>query len=318
MRVRRIGSNGRRGRAPRGERSTDAAKVVARLYDTKSQKASVLVIKVKGEDKVLEFTDENEEDICKGFKCAHGSKEFFAVVLDRFRIVLDPAKGLVLTFDWTDIPRLQVIAAERAGKAAERKRQEEEAHRAREAREAEAHAQLQREKAEAERRKREEEQRRRDAEELARKREQERVESEKREQKKAFESTIMTGMLNPAAVMNKLKKSHHDDDDGDENEQKQLEEAGITKTWSDEHQAFYYYNNGTNELSWRDPRITSDWEKKWDADNKAFYYENKKSMQRLDKEPWSNEWYKVWDAEARRFNYVSMVSGDTTTTEPAY
>ena len=74
-------------RAHHGRLTPPPTKCVVRLYDTKSAKASVVVVKVQGEDKTLDLTDENEEDICKHFKVQHGTKEFFKVVLERLSLI---------------------------------------------------------------------------------------------------------------------------------------------------------------------------------------------------------------------------------------
>lgn len=165
----------------------------------------------------------------------HGSKDFFKVVLERLSLQLNKdAGGLQLSFDWTGITRLQVLAAERAAKAAERKRLEEEARIAKEKAAEAARLELERQKAEEERRKKEEERRRKDAEELKRRQEEERIENEKREKKKAFENAIMTGMLDPGKALSKIKHKT-DEEEADEAD---LAAAGIEKIWSDERALF--------------------------------------------------------------------------------
>ena len=284
---------------------------MVRLYDTKSAKASVVVVKVQGEDKTLDLTDENEEDICKHFKVQHGTKEFFKVVLERVSLVLTKEAGLQLQFDWTGIPRLKVLEAERQAKLAERKRQEEEARIAKEKAAEAARQELERQKAEEERKRKEAERRAKEAEELKRKQELERIENEKKEKRKAFENAIMGGLTGTGP-----KIRHRSAEE--EAEAEELAASGITKTWSDEHQEFYYYSEETNELSWRDPRIKSPWEKKWDADNKAFYWKHAETGETLQKEPWSSTHYKVWNNDRRAFDYVSMVDGEVSIKEPEY
>lgn len=282
---------------------------ILRVFDTRSKKSSVVSAKTQSQNLLLVLDSSNEEDITSQFKVKRASPEFARIVIDRLKLVFKDGK-LQLELDWTGIRRIQIEAAARAEKVAERKRQEEENRVLREKQKEEARL------AEEERKRQEEVERQRKIEE-ARKAEEERLRREEEERnreanekKKLFEGTISEALLNGGVARPKPKRVEAD---GDGNE-----DDKIVKTWSEEQRSFYYYNTETNELTWRHPDIQSVWEKKWDHQQSVFYFVNTQTGEKLWDEPYSNQVEKLWVEERERWYYVHRETGDVYEEEPYY
>lgn len=283
-----------------------------KVFDTKGKKATVVRAKLQSKELFLLLDSSNEEDITSQFKVKRATKDYANHVLERANVAFRDGQ-LRLDFDWTGIRRIQIEAAIRAEKLAERKKRDEEERIAKEKRiEEEKRAEQARILAQ-----KEEEARRiqaaREAEELRIRREQEEREREAMQKRKAFEDKIGNAILN-GGVLTHIKK-----DAAEEQEPEELpENNNIIKTWSDEHRSFYYMDMDTNVLTWRDPRIISVWEKLWDSDLKAFKFVNKQTSETLWEEPYSSRIEKIWVDEESKWYYVNRQTGDTEINEPYY
>ena len=123
-----------------------------------------------------------------------------------------------------------------------------------------------------EKRKLEEERARKEAERIKR--------EEEARRRKAFEDTVMGAMLGGAPPA--IRRGENQEESAGPGEHlaqdmERLSLAKISKVWSEDHFAFYYMNEETNEVSWRDPTIVSNWEKLWSGDEQRFYYKNKQN-----------------------------------------
>ena len=284
-----------------------------KVFDTRGKKATVVKAKTQSKELMLVLDASNEEDITSQFKVKRSTKEYANIILERVSVVFREGQ-LILDFDWTGIRRIQIEAALRAEKLAERKRKEEEDRIAREKRkEEERLAEQMRQLA-----LKEEEERRiraaKEAEEARIRREQEEREREAREKRRAFEDKIGNALLN-GGVLTTIPK---DKDEESDEQAEESSDANIIVTWSDEHRSFYYTNEDTNEISWRDPRIVSVWDKIWDSDAKSFRFVNKQTGETLTEEPYSKRIEKSYVEEEKKWYYVNRETGDTDTNEPYY
>jgi hypothetical protein len=291
--------------------------VVFKVFDTRSKKATLAKAKLQSKELTVVLDTSNEEDIASQFKVKRGTKEYANVVMERLSVVFKEGQ-LNLDFDWNGIRRIQIEAALRAEKLAERKKKDEEDRIAREKhKEEERIAEQMRQLA-----LKQEEERRiqaaKEAEEARKRREQEEREREAKDKRRAFEDKIGNALLNGGVLTHIPKEKDDAERHPAEDENLAGSSTNVTKTWSDEHRAYYYTDTDTNEISWRDPRIISVWEKSWDSTGNSFKFVNKQTGETLWEEPYCARIEKIYVAEEKRWYYVNRETGDTQISEPYY
>lgn len=267
---------------------------------------------------MLIFNESNEEDVTTQFKVKRNTKEFGTIVFDRVKIVFAGGE-LKLDFDWTGIRRIQIEAADRAEKLAGTEKAKEETKLVKEKQLAEKKRLEEIQKLDDERKKREAAEMERQRQELLKKTEAKKDKEESDKRKKAFEDKVINAMKNGPDAAPTSHKTDKTDSGGEESGKDEHLGDNVSKHWSEEHQAFYYMQDETNELSWRDPSIHSIWEKNWDADKKAFVFRDKMmGGETRDSEPWQTRFECIHVPEHDKFYYVDRVTGDTQAHEPYY
>jgi hypothetical protein len=282
---------------------------LVQMYDTKGKKATIIKCKVQGEELILLFDASNEEDVTTQFKLKRATKEFCKAVCDRVNIVFRDG-ALKIDFNWDGIHRIQIEAELRALKLAETKRHNEEVRIQKEKEKEEARIAEEKRKAEEEKKRIEKERREREAEEFRKKEAEKKAKEEAANKFKAFADKISKAQLDGGVM--KVKEKHADEQDYG------ALPHNITKTFSEEAHAFYYYDEETNEVSWRDPRIQSVWEKLWSVEQNRFYYSNKQTKETKWEAPWEARFDQVWIPDKNHFVWVNKETGDVQDMEPYY
>lgn len=110
-------------------------------------------------------------------------------------------------------------------------------------------------------------------------------EKERQKQKMEFMNKIAgaAGGALTAEKLKELKKSHGTEDTTQDviEGEAPVVSANVTKQWSAERKAYFWLDETTGDIWWRDPSISSAWVKQWNESKDNFEYRHKMTGVRL-------------------------------------